>query len=214
MSHFVFCHGFGFDNNFWNQISCYFSQEHCSYLNRGYFANPISYQHLEGHEIIGIGHSLGLANLLTMNIKFKYLIGLNSFSNFLGSNPKVRKQRLIALRSIRKNLLINPYATLQHFYRNCGAAELSNNIDKQQLNLPLLLSDLRSLEHTHYLPNIPTLILSSNDDIIVPTAIINDNFQGSSVYLDSVCHAGHALGFKAAQPVYAKIMSFLNDHCT
>ena len=214
MSHFVFCHGFGFDNNFWNQISCHFSQEHCSYLNRGYFANPISYQHLEGHEIIGIGHSLGLANLLTMNIKFKYLIGLNSFNNFLGSNPKVRKQRLIALRSIRKNLLINPCATLQHFYRNCGAAELSNKIDKQQLNLPLLLSDLRSLEHTHSLPNIPTLILSSNDDIIVPTAIINDNFQSSSVYLDSISHAGHALGFKAAQPVYAKIMSFLNDHCT
>ncbi|WP_347078008.1 alpha/beta fold hydrolase, partial [Escherichia coli] len=80
------------------------------------------------------------------------------------------------------------------------------------LDLDLILSDLHWLQKEYKLPNVPTLILSSDDDIVVPHSITSDNFREQPwVKLDSIIDTGHALGFRKPEEVYEKIMSFLDD---
>ena len=52
MTHFVFCHGFGFDTHFWKRIAPYFSQEKCSFIDLGYFNKRTEIQHLENQAIV------------------------------------------------------------------------------------------------------------------------------------------------------------------
>jgi len=37
MIQFVFCHGFGFNIHFWDNLAPYFAQEKCSFIDLGYF---------------------------------------------------------------------------------------------------------------------------------------------------------------------------------
>ena len=211
MTHFVFCHGFGFDNNFWEPIAPYFSHEKCSFIDLGYFKNGIEPQYLYNQRIIGIGHSIGLSKLLSMYHNFDYLIGLNSFINFLGSNQAIYEKRKKELQALRSSLLKDIDSTLRKFYFQCGAEELIKCNDFSNLDLDLILFDLQWLQKEYNLPEVPTLILSSDDDIIVPNAITSDNFSNQPwVKRDSIIDAGHALGFRKPAEVYEKIMSFLN----
>lgn len=212
MTHFVFCHGFGFDINFWERIAPYFSQENCSFIDLGYFNKRTENQHLHNKTIIGIGHSIGLSKLLSIYSNFDFLIGLNSFVNFLGSDQVMYQKRQKELKALRSSFLKDAEATLRNFYLRCGAVELIEFNDFSNLNLGLILSDLHWLQKEYKLPNVPTLILSSDDDIVVPRSITSDNFSKQPwVKRYSIMDAGHALGFRKPVEVYEKIMSFLND---
>lgn len=212
MNYFVFCHGFGFNPHFWSRIAPYFSAENCCFINLGYF-NESSYEpQITGDKIIGIGHSMGLSKLLGMSYSFDYLIGLNSFINFLGSDERVRKQRMAALKALRSSFLKAPDMTLQQFYTRCGAAALLETTDFSNLSVDSLLSDFTWLEKSYELPAVPTLILSAADDIIVPHNITVDNFSRyDNVTLETFSDGGHALGFTKPFAVYEKIMRFVND---
>lgn len=212
MTHFVFCHGFGFDTHFWERIAPYFSKEKCSFLNLGYFNNRTESQYLDNQAIIGIGHSIGLSKLLSMYSNFDGLIGLNGFINFLGSDQAIYKKRQTELKALRSNFLKDADTTLRNFYVRCGAAELIEYNDLSNLDIDLILSDLQWLQKEYKLPDVPTLILSSDDDIVVPHSIISDNFREQTwVKRDNIVDTGHALGFKKPEEVYEKIMSFLDD---
>ncbi len=212
MTHFVFCHGFGFDIHFWERIAPYFSQEKCSFIDLGYFNNRIENQHLHNQAIIGIGHSIGLSKLLSMYSNFDGLIGLNGFINFLGSDQAIYKKRQTELKALRSGFLKDADTTLRNFYVRCGAAELIEYNDFSNLDLDLILSDLQWLQKEYKLPNVPTLILSSDDDMVVPHSIISDNFREKPwVKQASIMDAGHVLGFRKPGEVYEKIMSFVND---
>jgi pimeloyl-[acyl-carrier protein] methyl ester esterase len=212
MTHFVFCHGFGFDIHFWERIAPYFSQEKCSFIDLGYFNKRIENQHLHNQAIIGIGHSIGLSKLLSMYSNFDGLIGLNGFINFLGSDQAIYKKRQTELKALRSGFLKDADTTLRNFYVRCGAAELIEYNDFSNLDLDLILSDLQWLQKEYKLPNVPTLILSSNDDMVVPHSIISDNFREKPwVKQASIMDAGHVLGFRKPGEVYEKIMSFLDD---
>jgi pimeloyl-[acyl-carrier protein] methyl ester esterase len=212
MTHFVFCHGFGFDAHFWERIAPYFSQEKCSFIDLGYFKNRSDHQYLYDQKIIGIGHSIGLSKLISMYSNFDYLIGLNSFINFLGSDQTIYKKRQRELKTLRSSFLKDTDSTLRDFYSRCGAPELIECNDFASLDLDLILSDFEWLQKEYKLPEVPTLILSSDNDIIVPHAIASDNFLKQPwVKRDSIMNAGHALGFRKPVEVYEKIMSFLND---
>lgn len=212
MTHFVFCHGFGFDRHFWERIAPYFAQEKCSFIDLGYFNNPIESQYLDNQGIIGIGHSIGLSKLISMYNNFDCLIGLNSFVDFLGSEQIVRAKRQRELNALRLSFLRDPQSTLKSFYLRCGAPDLIVANNFSNLNLDLILSDLQWLEKQHNLPEAPTLLLSSDNDIVVPRSITLDHFSKQHwVKTDSIMQAGHALGFRKPVEVYEKIMTFLND---
>ena len=212
MTHFVFCHGFGFDAHFWERIAPYFSQEKCSFIDLGYFNNRTENQYLDNQAIIGIGHSMGLSKLLSMYSNFECLIGLNGFINFLGSEQIGRKRRQRELDALRSSFLKDAETTLSNFYLRCGAPELIDANNFSNLDLNLILSDLQWLQKEHKLPDVPTLILSSDYDIVVPRSITSDNCRNQPwVKLNSIVDTGHALGFRKPEEVYEKTMSFLND---
>jgi pimeloyl-[acyl-carrier protein] methyl ester esterase len=165
--------------------------------------------------VIGIGHSIGLSKLVSMSNNFDSLIGLNSFINFLGSDQTIRKKRQRELKALRSSFLKDSDSALRSFYTRCDAAELIECTDFSNLDLDLILSDFEWLQKEYKLPQVPTLILSSGDDIVVPHAITSDNFSKQPcVKRDSIMNAGHALGFRKPAEVYEKIMRFLNDETT
>lgn len=212
MTHFVFCHGFGFDTQFWERIAPYFSQEKCSFIDLGYFGNRVDNTYLCNQRVIGIGHSVGLSKLISMYSNFDYLIGLNSFVNFLGSDQIERKKRQKELNALRLSFLKDPDSAIRNFYIRCDIEELIECTDFSNLNRDLILSEFEWLQKEYKLPEVPTLILSSNDDLVVPHAITSDNFSKQQyIKIDSIMNGGHALGFRKPLEVYRKIMSFLND---
>ena len=212
MTHFVFCHGFGFDTQFWERIAPYFSQEKCSFIDLGYFGNRVDNTYLCNQRVIGIGHSVGLSKLISMYSNFDYLIGLNSFVNFLGSDQVERKKRQKELNALRLSFLKDPDSAIKNFYIRCDIEELIECTDFSNLNRDLILSEFEWLQKEYKLPEVPTLILSSNDDLVVPHAITSDNFSKQQyIKIDSIMNGGHALGFRKPLEVYRKIMSFLND---
>lgn len=212
MTHFVFCHGFGFDTQFWERIAPYFSQEKCSFIDLGYFGNRVDNTYLCNQRVIGIGHSVGLSKLISMYSNFDYLIGLNSFVNFLGSDQIERKKRQKELNALRLSFLKDPDSAIRNFYIRCDIEELIECTDFSNLNLDLILSEFEWLQKEYKLPEVPTLILSSNDDLVLPHTITSNNFSKQQyIKIDSIMNGGHALGFRKPLEVYRKIMSFLND---
>ncbi len=212
MTHFVFCHGFGFDPHFWERISPFFSKENCSFIDLGYFNNKKENKYLENEAIIGIGHSMGLSKLLSMCSNFDCLIGLNGFVNFLGSHQAMYQKRQKELKALRSSFLKDADTTLRKFYVRCAVPQLLEYNDLSKLDVGLIVSDLQWLQKEYELPDVPTLILSSSDDVVVPRSVVLDNFRKQPrVKLDSIMDAGHALGFRKPREVYEKIMSFLDD---
>lgn len=212
MTHFIFCHGFGFDPHFWEPLAPYFSHEKCSFIDLGYFNHPVAPSLLQHEVIIGVGHSIGLSKLIAMYPHVDCLIGLNSFVNFLGTDQVLHRKRQKELNALRASFLRAPDATLRSFYSRCGATELIPCHDVSRLDLSLILSDLQWLEKEYTLPEVPTLILSADDDIIVPCSITSDNFSKQAwVKRNSIINAKHALGFRQPAEVYTKMMSFLNE---
>ena len=212
MTHFVFCHGFGFDTRFWERIAPYFSQEKCSFIDLGYFNKRTEIQYLDNQAIVGIGHSIGLSKLLSMYGNFDCLIGLNGFINFLGCDQALYKKRQTELKALRSSFLKHPETTLRNFYWRCDVPELIECHDFSNLDIDLILSDLQWLQKEYKLPNVPTLILSSDDVLVVPESITSGNFRENPwVKRESITDAGHALGFNKPEEVYEKIMGFLDD---
>lgn len=168
--------------------------------------------YLCNQRVIGIGHSVGLSKLISMYSNFDYLIGLNSFVNFLGSDQIERKKRQKELNDLRLSFLKDPDSAIRNFYIRCDIEELIECTDFSNLNRDLILSEFEWLQKEYKLPEVPTLILSSNDDLVVPYTITSDNFSKQQyIKIDSIMNGGHALGFRKPLEVYRKIMSFLND---
>lgn len=211
MTYFVFCHGFAFTKHFWDPLIPYFSQEKYLRVDRGYFGDEDFRREIDQYDkkspIIGIGHSMGLIKLMAMDIAFDYFIGLNGFVNFLGFEKKQRYMRQKELTLLRHHFLKNPVRTLKNFHARCG---VSLTHDFSRLNHTLLLSDLHELEKNHSFPKVPTFILGSYEDTVVPPSVILDHVH-DTITLDFM-HGGHNLGYKNPKCIHEKIMSFLNEH--
>lgn len=216
MSHFVFCHGFGFDQSFWTNLAPYFSEHKCTFLDLGYFNKQSLICEHNSKELIGIGHSLGFMKLLELNLPFKYLIGINSFTNFLGFEPLLRSKRQVELQLLQRSFTKNPIVTLQAFYKRCGLKPLET-VKEADLNLQSLqhdlqlLHDLPSRHRLTHSPLIPTLIISADADVIVPRQIINDNFLHlANVTIEHAAFWQHALGAVEAAYIHTTITRFLD----
>lgn len=211
MNIFIFCHGFGFDKNFWQKLTPYFSKEEIILLDMGYFYAPENLPPLEEANFIGVGHSLGLTQLLNLPIKFNKIIGLNSFINYLGYDKKLNEQRLRELTLLTKNIVRDPALQLTNFMCACGIAELAEQISSKKINDEKLLNDLQLLKTPSKLPDMPTLMINSADDIIVPLTLLDDNFKYFKPQKQIIIEDGkHALGWLHPEKIYAEIMSFIN----
>lgn len=210
--YFIFCHGFGYDNTFWDNLRPYYSNDTCTFLDLGYFGSKcVEVKIPPCAQVIGIGHSLGFVKLLNFDIKFDYIIGLNSFINFLGNNLVLRRTRLLELQKLRENLLKSPISTLERFYMRCGASSPSRVL--ANICLPRLSDDLDSLKNESNLrKDGKLLVIGSEDDVIVPKELVWDNFKGlgREVELKFFPNGSHALGLLNPKDVYEAIEGFVN----
>lgn len=203
MLHFVFQHGFGFDKSIWKRIAPHFKQYSTEFLDDGYFGNSVRMSTLNSQNInIGIGHSVGFCKLLQH--EFDVLIGVNSFVDFCG-NSRLRMQEL---NTMKAHFLKNPDVCLANFYERCNVSQPTRSP-----KIDLLLSDFELLKRQFKLPNnVPTLILASSNDVVLPREIVEKNFRDSpQTKLDFFSHAGHMLAIDEAEEIHTKIMQFVND---
>lgn len=207
---FVFCHGFGFDKNFWNNLTALFKKDFCVFLDLGYFEEKQDLPCLDCNTIlVGIGHSLGFTKLLKLKEKLDCLIGLNAFANFLGNNSNLYKKRYQELESMKNSFFKYPYLTLKRFYERCNVQYQSDSLSK--LKREVLEKDFDDLFKAFYLKqNIPVLILGSRDDPVVPIEVIEDNFAFyNNVTVKLLDKGKHALGYLETKEVYERIKSFV-----
>lgn len=155
---------------------------------------------------IGIGHSLGLIKLASLNIEFKALIGMQAFTNFLGFDSQLYKKRKLELSAMIKHFRMNPIDTLTSFHKRCGI----NHNFSSHFNKAKLMRDLQSLTAMHQLPNVPLLILGAVNDSTVPLELIYDNFGRNKVKIVVHNKGHHCLGLYERDFVYEQIANFLN----
>lgn len=208
---FVFCHGFGFDAHAWDKLRPYFASEHCVYLDLGYFGNEQMYvPEDKSTQFIAVGHSLGLIKLKSLNINFTSFIGIQGFVNFLGDDPAIRESRACDWAALKELFNSDPIKTLQNFYKRCGRSVPYGKLEN--INKNKLIHDLEYLSASiKLLNNVPTLIIASQDDVIVPPALIYDNFsEHSNVTIIMHENGQHCLDDANSEIVYQNIMDFVN----
>ena len=203
---YIFSHGWAFDSSYWNNLLLYFKNNKCIVLDQNYYTaekniNPVKLD--SNIHWIGIGHSLGLIKLLQKYPKLYAIVGLQAFSHFVGYNEKIRQRRLVELNLIKKNFTSNPLETVMKF----------NGYKKNSLNFDILLKDIDLLfqDHSNLVFNyIPTLILYTNDDQVVPTKIIYDNFANiQKIKLKQLPASQHKLGMYNSSQVANQIQDFI-----
>ena len=209
---FVFCHGFGFDNSYWKKLQPYFAYDDSIFLDLGYFGSEVLYQLQDKDaEIIGVSHSLGFTKLLSSNIKFSALIGLQGFIDFLGKDQILHKKREQDLLKMTNQFNADPKRALHSFYKQCGKVEKPKNLDK--LNKNKLCKDLGILSRRMPIPNnYPILVIGAENDIIVPPELIYDNFPNNpNVTIHMEKTGQHCFMSIHSELIYQRIVSFINE---
>jgi pimeloyl-[acyl-carrier protein] methyl ester esterase len=195
---YLLSHGFGFSNEYWKNLIPLLNGD-AVFFDENFAKN---------RRYIGIGHSVGFQKLHNSDIKFDYLIGLQGFVNFCGSEEELKKVRKQNIDRMIKMFKINALTSLKIFHKSCGYEEpFSKNITVEKL-----VSDLESLKESYKCrTDCPILIIGSDEDKIVPPSIINDNFKhASNVKTEKINDFQHALGFFIAEKVLEKIITCLN----
>lgn len=219
----IFCHGFGFNRHFWDNLLDCFQAYNTICPDLGYFSSKYDGETLPNIEtsdiiknsqkkIIGVGHSLGMIKLLQTEINFDALIGLNSFINFLGSSDDLRYKRMKELNDFRHSFLKSPKSCLTSFYKRC---DIKNHIpcDLNLLNHNRLERDIDALGREHsFGKNFPTLVLGSKDDTVVPESVLHENFDNlANVELEILKLGSHALGYVECKKVSVRIKHFIQN---
>src|SRR5688572_30283333 len=120
---FIFCHGWGFSPDFWDNIQIHFKGFPCLFWDLGYFgkvSRPLPTAITSHHQWIGVGHSLGFLKLLESAELFTAMIGLQGFTTFLGLSPVLNKERKRYLKKMITQFEKNPIKTLLDFRQTCG----------------------------------------------------------------------------------------------
>jgi pimeloyl-[acyl-carrier protein] methyl ester esterase len=210
---FVFCHGWGYDPSFWDNLKPYFGGHQCIFWDLGYFGpNDLPMPALSSSiQWVGVGHSIGFLKLLNTPFPWYRLIGLQGFLNFQGISHSLKRKRARYLVKLQNHFEAGPTITLSKFHKICGNKDMQAFYP--MVNRVTLLKDISLLATMHQLrENLPCLILGSEDDLIVTKELINDNFgQHNQVQILMHNKGSHTLGF--SEPTFVKnaIFDFLSD---
>lgn len=206
---FIFCHGWGFDQSYWNNLRPFFANEESIFLDLGYFGNEILPSCEKQKKYIGIGHSIGFQKLLSLPIEFSHLISLQGFTNFLGNDQKLRAAKIPNLKAMENYFQQAPEQTLNMFYKTAGFTGKLPAMAK--MNKEKLAEDLALLHGSTTLPrHSKILAIGSYDDQTVAPEIIADNFASlPNVTIDMLETGKHCLGFLQPEIVYQKTIEFI-----
>lgn len=197
---YLLCHGFGFSNGYWDNLLPYLDGEY-EFWRDNFIVR-------EGQAYVGIGHSLGFLKLNNSGIKFKALIGIQSFLNFCGNDPVRRKRLQKNLDRMIMQCKRDRDRLLEFFYSLCGYTGAGYT----GLNRELLIADLLLMKNRYEHCGCPTLIIGSAGDAVVENWILQDDFAGhSNIKLRYIDHDHHTLGFDRPNEVFELIKGFLRE---
>ncbi|MHC1751729.1 alpha/beta fold hydrolase [Humidesulfovibrio sp.] len=176
MTGLALLHGWGFGPEAWSAWAQAFPERPVVLLNAGYFGpQRLQLQH-NPHGWVGIGHSLGFARLLTMDVPWRGLIGLGAFLRFCvapgqdsGTPPQTLDAMLARLES-------DPQDVLTRFLRRCGLAG-QRPAQPDATGCERLRQDLTLLRGLNLGPQAtppPVLLLHAADDRIAPLALAEE----------------------------------------
>jgi pimeloyl-[acyl-carrier protein] methyl ester esterase len=221
---FVLMHGWGSNADYWQNLIQHLDRNDYFLYEQGYFFssgnNQTSrndlYNFIEKHkddQIIGIGHSIGFIKLLETNIDFDYIFGLQSFTNFLGSDSTL-KFVTENFKNFMSKFITNTSQALKESYISSRIYEYFDEalFGENNINYSLLMKDLQSLkENKSYLLNKISdnyHIFGTHDDLVVPSFIIKDNFPENKItFLD--INSGHSLGIFHSELISQEIFKKL-----
>ncbi|HYJ58580.1 MAG TPA: hypothetical protein VEW64_04390 [Methyloceanibacter sp.] len=203
--HFVLVHGWGFHAGIWVDFAGHLDGADVTLVDLGFVSGgPKSAAHWP-QDAIAVGHSLGLLWLLEQGGgRFRALVSLQGFDCFC---CHVAPSRVAAL---KRGLEREPDATLQAFWRSCGAPGFA---------LPAALNVARLDEGLDWLMHwdarkakdelaCPVLALASRDDAIVPASM------SEAIWRDSVLQwsqdGGHVLPLRHPRWCARHVLDFAN----
>ena len=219
MKHFILCHGWGFDPSFWDPVTPLLEPfGHITHWDLGYFddetqgscpilgipdhlerrqtknrATGLAYEthapHPNGEELIGIGHSFGLIQLLKHPHDFQQIIGIEAFLSL----HDYRESALHLLELMK----MNPKKGLEAFYRLCRVESSISCLER--INPQRLISDLQAMIepiasiNPHNVLHFSDAILTDQDPI-VPFDMAQKQFALMTPHVKINQHRGHGHG--------------------
>lgn len=194
---YLLCHGFGFTHHYWDPMLPFLDDTY-TFFDESFVPDP-------RQTYTGIGHSLGFLKLSLSDVPLNACIGLQGFINFCGIGTQ-RIQRRKNLERMIHAFSKNPQQSLRFFYNLCGfPGKISTTF-----TIETLIKDLKLMQQVFPLRPIPTLILGSRQDKVVPSEVLEDNFK-PPVMLKFIEGVNHTLGFSKPQETFVAIKNFLKS---
>ncbi|MDP2848085.1 MAG: alpha/beta hydrolase [Humidesulfovibrio sp.] len=214
MTGLLFLHGWGFGPDAWTEWTRAFPDRPIALLNAGYYTPERMTVPPNPDGWVGIGHSLGFARLLAMDVPWRGLIGLGAFLRFCSATGQDSGTPPETLDAMITRLDVDPADVLARFLRRSGVKG-SRPSSSSTDDCELLRRDLLTLRHLnlsapHGAP--PIFLLHAADDRIAPLALAQ---EAHAKLKDSLLHVfesgGHALPFTRTADCLALVREFLHD---
>ena len=176
MTGLALLHGWGFGPEVWSAWAQAFPERPVALLDAGYFGPQRLELPHNPQGWVGIGHSLGFARLLGMDVPWRGLIGLGAFLRFCtaqGQDSGTPQQTLDAMLA---RLESDPQDVLTRFLRRCGHAG-QRPAQPDATGCERLRQDLILLRELNLAPQAnlpPVLLLHAADDRIAPLALAEE----------------------------------------
>lgn len=201
--HFVFVHGWGFHAGIWADLIAQLGNADATLIDLGFVAGGPKGDDHWPEDAIAVGHSLGVLWLLKERQgRFKALVSVQGFDRFC---PHVPASRVAAL---KRGLESDPAATMQAFWRSCGAPGFALS---ESLNVPRLHEGLDWLMHWDAREvkeglDCPMLVLAARDDPIVPPAMTEAVWQQTRIIWSP--DGGHVLPMRHPRRCARHVLEF------
>jgi len=205
MTGLVFLHGWGYGPHAWQGWERAFPGRQVVLLDAGYFAGERLEIPANDDGWIGVGHSLGFAKLLGMDVPWRGLVGFGAFLHFCPTHNHAAGTAPELIDAMQERLPGHPAEVLRRFAKRCGhpagpnAPAASPASQPDPAGLERLAADLRLLRALDLAaPQTPppVLLLHAQDDRIAPVELAmqaSNTLPGARLALFP--NGGHALPF-------------------
>ena len=199
---FVLVHGWGFHAGIFADFVSHLRGAEATLVDLGFVSGGPKGASDWPADAIAVGHSLGLLWLLERGqSRFKALVSMQGFDCFA---CHVAPSRLAAL---KRGLEREPGATLQAFWRSCGASGFAwpEALNVARLNEGLDWLRQWDARQVKAALTCPVLALASRDDAIVPPAMSAAIWGENIVWSPD---GGHVLPLKHAEWCARRVLEF------
>lgn len=213
----AFAHGWGFAPGVWRGYAAAFPDRPVVLLDAGYFGPArmaLPPDNADGW--IGVGHSLGFAKLLGMDVPWRGLVGLGAFLRFCAKPDRPSGTPPEIINAMLARLARNPGDVLRRFLRRCGmpSAPFDQPAPAPTAEgLARLADDLTLLRGLDAKPRPDVahrLLLHARDDRIAPAALAREAAQSLGAALTLFDSGGHALPFVNPDGCSAVLKEFID----